>query len=203
MNNWVKEGRVQEGLTYAEYAARWRESLTTSLGGLEKDARKRLYYSRYNIDRLDRLRDVYTPSESLRQIGEKIEEPQIWMVLSEDWCGDSAFALPIIAAAADATDAELRILHRDEHPDIMDAYVTNGARSIPKLVAFDMNGNELFTWGPRPQSLLDARKLWEAEGKTKPEMSAAGVEWYEAGNWADIESELIALLEAHVGVPIS
>jgi hypothetical protein len=203
MDNVVREGIVQRGLTYAEYLASWRESLTESLAGLEKDARKRVFYSRYNIERHDRAREVYTPSDRLRAAGEAITDPQIWMLLSEDWCGDSAFALPVIAAAADSASVELRILRRDEYPEVMDAYLTNGTRSIPKLVAFDLSGEELFSWGPRPAALIRQREVWAKQGLSKAEQSAAGVEWYEAGNLGEIEAELAGLMLESAGVSIS
>ena len=35
----------------------------------------------------------------------------------------------------------------------MDAYLTKGSRSIPKLIALNADRNkELFTWGPRPKN---------------------------------------------------
>jgi hypothetical protein len=74
------------------------------------------------------------------------------MVITETWYGDSAQNLPIIAKAAELNNKiDLRILLRDSNIDIIDHYLTNGqSRSIPILVAFDLDGNELFKWGPRP-----------------------------------------------------
>lgn len=203
MSNWVQEGRIQKGLTYAEFVAEWRESLRTTLAGLGKDERKRIYYTRYNLERHDRVRASYSPSRRLLDGARAISEPQLWMLLTEDWCGDSGYAMPVIAAAADAAGAELRILRRDENDDIMSDYLTDGARSIPLLVAFTMAGEELFRWGSRPAELTRLRELWAEEGKTKGELIAAGIEWYEAGNWMAIDTEIAALIEAHAGVSIS
>lgn len=203
MSNIFSEGRVNQGLTYAEYLATWRESLLLSMAELDKDARKLVYYARYNIERQDRIRETYRPSERLLEVGAAVQDPQMWLVITEDWCGDSAYAMPAIAAAADAAGAELRILRRDENPDVMDLYLTNGARSIPKLVAFDMKGNELFQWGSRPEGLARLRQAWVSQGMSKGEIVAAAAEWYEADNLVSIDAELSELLQSATGVPIS
>ena len=56
-----------------------------------------------------------------------------FVVLAEDWCGDASSTVPVIARFAEAVGMELRILRRDEHLEVMDAYLTNGARAIPIL----------------------------------------------------------------------
>ena len=76
------------------------------------------------------------------------------LVIAEDWCGDASNTVPIIAKLADATEGlELRIIRRDEHPSVMDRYLTNGSRSIPVVIALDEDFRELGHWGPRPAEL--------------------------------------------------
>ena len=76
------------------------------------------------------------------------------LVLAEDWCGDAANTVPVMARLAELVSGrELRILERDAHPDLMDHYLTNGARSIPIAILLDQEGNELGHWGPRPAAL--------------------------------------------------
>ncbi len=49
---------------------------------------------------------------------------------------------------------KIRYILRDENPEVMDDYLTNGGRSIPKLVALEEDTlEEQFTWGPRPQEV--------------------------------------------------
>jgi hypothetical protein len=53
-------------------------------------------------------------------------------VLSEDWCGDAVNSVPYLARLAElAPNLDLRVLARDENPDLMDAHLTRGSRSIP------------------------------------------------------------------------
>jgi hypothetical protein len=76
------------------------------------------------------------------------------LVIAEDWCGDASNTVPILAKWADAiSDVELRIIRRDQHPEVMDRYLTNGSRSIPIVVVLDEAFRELDHWGPRPTTL--------------------------------------------------
>lgn len=76
------------------------------------------------------------------------------LVIAEDWCGDASNTVPIIAKLADqAPGLELRVIMRDQNPEVMDQYLTNGARSIPIVIALDESFNEIGHWGPRPTEL--------------------------------------------------
>ena len=50
---------------------------------------------------------------------------------------------------------ELRVLSRDENPDLMDAHLTNGTRSIPVVMILDQEFREVAWWGPRPRPLQE------------------------------------------------
>jgi hypothetical protein len=76
------------------------------------------------------------------------------LVIAEDWCGDASNTVPIVAKLADiAPGLELRIIQRDENPEVMDQYLTNGSRSIPIVIALDDDFREIGHWGPRPTQL--------------------------------------------------
>ena len=76
------------------------------------------------------------------------------LVIAEDWCGDASNTVPIVAKWADAVPGvELRIILRDQHPEVMDRYLTNGSRSIPIVIALDEDFREVGHWGPRPRLL--------------------------------------------------
>ena len=100
------------------------------------------------------------------------------LVLVEDWCGDASNTVPILARWADESpSAELRILKRDENPELMDRYLTNGARSIPIVIVLDEGLNELGSWGPRPTEL----QQWVMENRgviPKTELYPQVRKWY-------------------------
>jgi thioredoxin family protein len=101
------------------------------------------------------------------------------LVLAEDWCGDASNTIPVLARLADlAPGIELRILRRDEHPDVMERYLTNGARSIPIVIALDRDFRELGHWGPRPGELQEWVLAERRRGTPKEEIYPAVRRWY-------------------------
>jgi hypothetical protein len=82
--------------------------------------------------------------------------PGTWrlLALSEDWCGDAVNILPVVARFAEEAGWDLRVLERDENPDLMDAHLTDGrSRSIPVVIVYDEAFEEVGWWGPRPEKL--------------------------------------------------
>ena len=134
--------------------------------------------------------------EDLVERARRIAAPRRLLVLLEDWCGDAINTIPAVAALTDAApDLELRVLARDENPDLMDARLTNGTRSIPVVIVLDERFTELGWWGPRP----DALQRWA----TSPEARAMGAgdryreirRWYARDRGRTTLVELLDLLE--------
>lgn len=187
-----------DGMTYAEYKAHWEAERTADLPD-EADAsdRRMMHYLNYNHERQASVHAAYTVSEDLDDALDALDTPQTWMVLTEPWCGDSAFSLPVIAEAAQShPDIDLRILLRDDNLDLMDRFLTDGSRSIPKLAALDENGTVLFTWGPRPDVAQDRYDALNADGKDKMAIVKALLDWYDKDGWQHVERELIDTLHA-------
>jgi hypothetical protein len=101
------------------------------------------------------------------------------LAIAEDWCGDASNTLPVLARLAElAHGVELRLIRRDEHPELMDRYLTNGSRSIPIVIALDERFQEIGHWGPRPRVL----QHWVIEelgrGRAKTEIYPEIRKWY-------------------------
>ncbi|MEM8560306.1 MAG: thioredoxin family protein [Bacteroidota bacterium] len=192
----------RDGLPYDAYRAQWADQLTQSLKGLDKEARKYHFYRKYNAERTAHVHAAYAPSDALRTALAGIEAPQTWLVLTEAWCGDAAFNLPVIAeAAALSPHVALRVLLRDEHTDLIERYHTNGSHSIPKLVAFDGDGTELFTWGPRPaEAQAQVRAILDS-GVDPALAKQQFADWTtETAAWQLVDRDLAALLAEHAPV---
>jgi hypothetical protein len=70
------------------------------------------------------------------------------LAIVEDWCGDASNTVPVLARLGhEAECLDMKVIRRDEHPDLMDRYLTNGARSIPIVIALDQEFRELGHWG--------------------------------------------------------
>ena len=123
--------------------------------------------------------------------------PQTWLLISETWCGDAAQVSPIIAnMAAASPNITLRIVLRDENLDLMDQFLTNGGRSIPKLIAFDnATGEILFNWGPRPQAAQDlVTAIRDANGGDSHAAAEDLHRWYHADATKSTQAELLPLI---------
>lgn len=191
--------RILNGLTFEESlemsAKKIEETDESQLDDLQK---KRHGFRKLNKYRINRILKTYNPSAEVKEQIMKITSPQIWMVLTEDWCGDSAQNIPYIFKIAECNqNISLRLIPRDENLDIMDIYLTGGkSRSIPKLVTFDENGNELFQWGSRP---AEAKKLvsnLKERGFTKEEYEEKLHLWYANNKGKKLEEEFINLLKS-------
>ncbi len=101
------------------------------------------------------FRRAQLPPEA-RQAAEEIRGRWHLLVLAEDWCGDAVHIVPYLARLEEAFTAfQVRILSRDENPDLMDAHLTAGTRSIPVVIILDQDFQEVAWWGPRPQPLQE------------------------------------------------
>jgi hypothetical protein len=108
-------------------------------------------YSMLNDKRMKRLDKTMKISEETVSEIQKLEVPQTWLVLTEGWCGDAAQNLPVINKMAELNEnIQLKLVLREDNLELMDLFLTNGGRSIPKLIALDKNNKLLNTWGPRP-----------------------------------------------------
>ncbi len=116
------------------------------------------------------------------------------LILAEDWCGDAANSVPVLAKlGAAAENVDVRILKRDENPDVMDRYLTNGTRSIPIAILLDSQFNELGHWGPRPNEL----QRWVMENKdtlSKEERYPLVRRWYAKDKGESTLREMLDIL---------
>lgn len=159
---------------------------------LDEIGTKKLGFTKLNQRRTYRILKTYKVSEKLKEVVSGITEPQTWLILTENWCGDSAQNLPYLYKISELNDnIDLKILYRDENLEIMDKYLTNGGRAIPKTVAFDKNGNDLFQWGPRPEEAKILIQQWKAEGDTADQFNEKLHLWYGRNRGKAFEEEFI------------
>jgi hypothetical protein len=69
------------------------------------------------------------------------------LMLAENWCGDVHRNSPVLAHICEAMpNCELRVFFRDQNLDLTDCFLNNGYRSIPVIVFFDSQWNEIGRW---------------------------------------------------------
>ena len=162
---------------------------------LDVEEKKLHGYTKLNLQRMRRVEKTFNVSDELRHLLSSIKTKQNWVVITEGWCGDSAQNLPALAKIAKINPlVELQIIERDSNLEIMDLHLTNGTRSIPILISFDENGNEIFRWGPRPKEAQQLVTRLKSEGMEHDAFIEQLHLWYAKNKGVALERELKALL---------
>lgn len=162
-------------------------------------------YTKLNLARTRRIERTFKPSAEAQGIM-AAAPPMAWLIITEPWCGDSAQNLPVLLTlAALAPSISVHITLRDDGSDLIDHHLSNGTRSIPKLVAFHGDGRELFSWGPRPANghalVLRNKELPEGEQLGKDALAEKLHRWYHENGGEATQNEMIALVKAHHTAP--
>lgn len=158
---------------------------------------EKVNYTKLNFSRMKRILKTTPISEDVTNTVDCLNDKLTWVVLAESWCGDAAQNLPVFAKIAETNpNITLKILLRDDNPEVMDQYLTNGGKSIPKLIALDENLNEVGTWGPRPKFLQD----WLYENKANPKMEMSELKeqfqvWYTKDKGQTLQKEMVLLMK--------
>ncbi|MBI1305624.1 MAG: thioredoxin family protein [Bacteroidetes bacterium] len=161
---------------------------------------ERAEFTKLNFHRMKRLAKTGEIYPEFAETFRELQEPQHWYVIVESWCGDAAQVLPYIYHITETnSNINLHIILRDDNPEIMDAFLTNGTRSIPKLIITDDEGEILVTWGPRPEWPRErmARFIRERDSGSDVKKADANKEiqlWYGSDKGREIQSEIAELI---------
>jgi len=119
-----------------------------------------------------------------------------WLILNEHWCGDGAQIVPVQAAIALASKGriEARVLFRDQNLELMDQFLTNGGRSIPKTIQLDSEFRVTTSWGSRPAEAQELVMRVKADPERAHLYSEELHKWYAVDRQQAIQSELRMLL---------
>ena len=189
---------IEKSTSYREYRELVSKHVQngTSTGTIQTEVLTQ--YTLLNDSRMRRLdKTTKIPDTVLRRIND-FKGHQTWLVLTESWCGDAAQSLPIINKLAEHTDKiYLRIVQRDEHLDLMNAFLTDGSQSIPKLITIDSATTELIgEWGPRPSTVTESVNAYKKEhGSLSPEFKQDLQVWYNKDKGVAIAEDLAKLLK--------
>lgn len=155
--------------------------------------------ARKNVDLWNGLYRTLSLPERFIECARAIPGRWHLLVLSEDWCGDAVNTVPLIARLVEQVPSlDLRILARDENPDVMAEHLTNGTRSIPIVMVLDEQFVERGRWGPRPTD-LQAWVLSEGKSLPKDERYRTTRQWYARDRGETTLEEVVSLLERAAG----
>ena len=193
---------LEKAMTFAEYEKLIDDLLLDgkTTGPIQSEAM--FGYGKLNRQRMHRLERTVELNEAVKKAAQDTSRKQIWLIITEGWCGDAAQNIPVIEKiAAESVNIETRYILRDENLELMDQYLTNGARSIPKLIALDAETFEVLgTWGARP---ANAQKLFndlKHQGTEKPAIMEQLQRWYNADKSESLQTEFEDLLHIWNGI---
>lgn len=154
-----------------------------------------LQYTELSLQRLKRWNKTAVLLPEVIEKIQSLNSLQNWVILTESWCGDAAHAFVFIekmAALNPLISFEWKL--RDENLELMDQYLTNGGRSIPKLIATDESGDKLFDWGPRPKHIQNKFLALKNEGVPYEEASIVLQKMYNADKGVSTQKEILNLM---------
>ncbi len=195
MKKYIKEG-LQKAISYSSYRKLISDLIASGKSSGPIQSEDLLNYSKLNDRRMTRLDKTIQLSHETLLALKKNDKPITWLVLTEGWCGDAAQALPVINKIANESDLiTLKIIFRDEHEELMGHFLTNGGRSIPKLLVLNSENDVLNTWGPRPNI---ATKMVQDYKNTHGHLDAAFKQqlqvWYNKNKGINIQENMVGLL---------
>lgn len=193
----ITQKLLDESYTYATYSKLIDTLLAEGKTTGDNHSEDMIAYTKMNVHRMKRLEKKPELNEKLRQRLQKVEKPQTWLVIGEAWCGDVAQNLPTIQKMADASEAiSLKIVLRDEHPDLIKKYAYNGTLSIPRIIALTDELEELWVWGPRPKECQDLMMELKTRDDLDVWKKAELVhKWYAKDKTKTLQKEFYDLLE--------
>jgi hypothetical protein len=155
-------------------------------------------YTLLSHTRMKRLDKTVKISEEIQEKFKNFTGNQTWVVLTESWCGDAAQSMPAMNKLANLTpNINFKVVLRDEHLELMDAFLTNGSMSIPKLIVLDNESQEVSAdWGPRPSIATALVNDYKAEhGQLTPEFKKDLQLWYNKDKSENIIEDLAKLID--------
>jgi hypothetical protein len=193
----ITKERFESGYTYAAYRemvdAKFAKGLTT--GPIQTT--ELLDYTKLNIQRMHRLDKTFRVDTEVVERLNDVPCAFYWLLLTEAWCGDASQNAPIINKLAEASpNIHLSVFLRDENLDIIDQFLTNGGRAIPKLIVMDGDMHVIGSWGPRPahaQQMVEGNK--RSGAMTYSEFSPILHKWYAENKGHDLQQEILGMLE--------
>jgi len=154
-------------------------------------------YVKLNAARQKRWMKTLSLTDETKEVLRTIEEPQQWILITEDWCGDSAHNSPFIVAMAEENPLiHLDVVLRDTPPFLIDQYLTNGGRSIPKLIVREVNGKDLFSWGPRPAGCQQLMMDMKAQAVPPTDSKIELQKWYNEDKGVSVQQEISLLVQS-------
>ena len=183
--------------SYSEYRVLVSDLLLEGKASGNEQSEHLLHVSTLNETRMNRLDKTMKISEEYSLKLKALEKEYIWLVLAEGWCADAAQLLPIMNKMAVQSDKiELKIVFRDDNEALMNLFLTNKGKAIPKLIIIDKEtGDVLNHWGPRPKGAVAFIKDYKEKFGIVDETAKAELQmWYLRDKGISTQNEILDMM---------
>ena len=193
----IIEKSLETAHSYEEYKALVLELMKQgkSTGPVQNETRSN--FTKINNQRMKRLDKQTRLSEEAVSLTGKVNKDFTWLVLTESWCGDAAQTLPVINKFSEVSDKiDLKVVLRDENDELMNQFLTDGNKSIPKLIVIENESKKVVSsWGPRSEEATRLIQDYKAKhGKVDDKIKKDLQVWYNQDKGKQIEKEIVSLL---------
>jgi len=193
----IIEHSLKNAVDYTNYRKTIKQLIKDEKSTGNNQSDSLLNYSFLNDKRMDRLDKTIKLSEETIESIQYLNKKYTFLVISEGWCGDAAQITPVFNKIAQVSEnISLKTVFRDENEALMDLFLTNGSRSIPKLILLDENNEVVNTWGPRPSiatKLVSDYK--DQHGKLDAEFKKNLQIWYNKDKGQTTQKDIVELLK--------
>jgi thiol-disulfide isomerase/thioredoxin len=194
------EASIAKGVSYETYRAMMWELEEQGKSTGEDQSEAMVNYTKLNSHRMKRLEKKVDLLDEVKESVSNITCKLTWILLTESWCGDAAQILPVMQKVVEQTpNIDLKIILRDENLELMDLFLTNGGRSIPKVIVVNMDAMEVVSsWGPRPKPAQDMVMEYKKNpmDQTYDEFSIELQKWYTRDKSETIQREMLEFLKS-------
>ncbi len=198
MDNLLIKNSIKKGVSYSTYRTVIKGLLVEGKSTGSEQSKALLEYSILNDKRMDRLDKTLKISEETTNALEKLTNNYTLLVLAEGWCGDAAQILPVINKIASASSKiDLKIVCRDENETLMQQFLTNGGKAIPKVIIVNSKNEVVNSWGPRPSIATKMVNDYKAlHGGLDAEFKKDLQMWYNKDKGNNTQKDLLEILLA-------
>ncbi len=198
MHSVVNSTLIKNSMTYESFRKLLDDLFAENKTTGEKQSEAMLHYAKMNIVRMKRLDKTTKLSDHSIEVIKNIHRPMIWLSITEGWCGDAAQILPVVELLTkENKNIDHRFILRDEHLDVIDQFLTNGARSIPKTIFLDAETLEVLgDWGPRPAAVQ--KMVMDAKHQENVDWEVVKTDvqrWYAKDRTKQLQKEFIEAVE--------
>jgi hypothetical protein len=188
---------LENAMSYTEYKTLMNDLLMENKSTAAIQEESLVEYSKLNQRRMKRWEKTLKITDEAEAFFKNYDQKMVWLVVSEGWCGDAAHGLPVLNALAELNPhIELKIVLRDSEDDLINQFLTNGAKSIPKLIMLKEENLEVIeTWGPRPSTAAKLTADYKQEfGQLDASFKEDLQRWYNQDKGQTTIEDLQALL---------